>query len=57
MSPWTYAKYVLALAGVALVLSADRLGHHWLGYVGLGLLVVAFLLRLKYRVSRHSPPP
>ena len=56
MSPWTYLKYVFALVGVALVVSADRLGQHWLGYVGLGLLVIAFLLRLKYRVSRHSPP-
>ncbi len=56
MSPWTYLKYVFALVGVALVVSADRLGLHWLGYVGLGLLLVAFLLRLKYRISRHSPP-
>ena len=56
MSAWTYLKYVLAFAGVALVVSADRLGHHWLGYVGIGLLVAAFLLRLKYHVSRHSPP-
>ena len=56
MSPWTYLKYVLALVGVALVVSADRLGMHWLGYVGIALLVVAFLLRLKYRVSRHAPP-
>lgn len=56
MSHWTYLKYVFALVGVALVVSADRLGMHWLGYVGLGFLLVAFLLRLKYRISRHSPP-
>lgn len=55
MNSWTWVKYLLAFAGVALVVSADRLGHHWLGYVGLGLLVAAFLLRLIFRVSRHAP--
>ncbi|HEY2806247.1 MAG TPA: hypothetical protein VGI92_10365 [Gemmatimonadales bacterium] len=53
MSPWTLAKYVLAIAGVALVVSADRLGHRWVGYVGLALIVIAFFLRLAFRVSRH----
>lgn len=53
MSPWTWAKYILAIAGLALVVTADRLGVHWLGYVGLALIVSAFLLRLKYRVPRH----
>ena len=53
MSHWTYVKYALALAGLALVVSADRLNRHWLGYVGIGLILVAFLLRLIYRVPRR----
>jgi hydrogenase/urease accessory protein HupE len=54
MSGWTLAKYALSLAGLALVVFADSLGHHWLGYVGLGLIAVAFLLRFLYRVPRKS---
>ena len=53
MSHWTWIKYAMALAGLALVLSADRLGHHWLGYAGLALIVGAFFLRLVYRVPRR----
>lgn len=53
MSHWTWIKYAMALAGLALVLTADRLGHHWLGYVGLALIVGAFVLRLVYRVPRR----
>jgi hypothetical protein len=53
VSPWTWAKYALTLAGIALIVTGDRIGRHWLGYVGLGLVIVAFLLRLAYRVPRH----
>ena len=45
MNGLTLAKYVLALGGVAVVLAADRLGVPWLGWVGLGLIIAAFLLR------------
>ena len=52
---WAFAKYLLALAGVALVIGADRIGRPWVGYVGLGVLVVAFLLRfLQRRQSAES---
>ena len=54
MSHWTYLKYALALGGLALVLGADRLGHHWLGYVGIGLIVGAFALRLVARTPRRG---
>ena len=58
MNGWTLAKYACALAGIALVLAADRSGMTWLGYVGLGLLVVAFLLRFPQRkAARRSAPP
>lgn len=58
MSGWTIAKYVLALAGIALVLAADRVGIQWLGYPGVGLLVVAFLLRFPQRraMGKGEPP-
>jgi len=46
---WTVAKYALGLAGIAVVLVSDRAGIRWLGYAGLGLLVVAFLLRFPQR--------
>jgi len=49
MTGWTLAKYTLALTGLALVLGADRFGMHWLGYVGLALIVAAFLLRFLQR--------
>lgn len=48
-TPWILAKYALALAGIALLLLGDRVGHPWLGYVGLGLIAVAFLLRFVQR--------
>jgi hypothetical protein len=54
LSGWTYAKYALALAGLALVLLADNLGKKWLGYPGIGLILVAFLLRFAQR--RASRP-
>ncbi len=49
MTAWTLAKYALALAGIALVLAGDRLGRPWMGYPGLALIVVAFLLRFVQR--------
>jgi len=49
MNGWTLAKYALALSGIAVVLLADRVGRSWLGYVGLGLMVIAFLLRFAQR--------
>lgn len=49
MNPWTVAKYALALAGLGLVVMADQIGRRWIGYAGLGLLVVAFLLRFAQR--------
>lgn len=49
MNGWLLAKYALALGGLALVLLADPLGRHWLGYVGLGLIVTAFALRFVQR--------
>lgn len=49
MNGWVLAKYALALAGIALVLFADRTGRTWLGYVGIGFVVVAFLLRFVQR--------
>ena len=59
MNGWTLAKYVLALGGVALVLLAENLGTRWLGYVGIGLIVVAFLLRYPQRrmQKQGSAPP
>ena len=49
MNGWLLAKYALALSGLALVLLADGAGRHWLGYIGLGLVAVAFLLRFVQR--------
>lgn len=54
ISPWTGIKYALALLGLALVLAAPRYDLPWLGYIGLGLIAVAFLLRFKYRVPRRG---
>ncbi len=55
MNGWTLAKYVLALAGVVLVLAGDRLGRPWIGYPGLALLIVAFLLRfLQRRAAKRT---
>jgi hypothetical protein len=46
---WTVAKYALAVAGLVLVVGADRVGMRWLSYPGLGLILVAFLLRYPQR--------
>lgn len=58
MSGWTIAKYAVAMAGIALVLAADRFGVRWLGYAGIGLIVVAFLLRFPQRraMGKGQPP-
>ncbi|MGD0483968.1 MAG: hypothetical protein ABSB58_04845 [Gemmatimonadales bacterium] len=58
MGGWTVAKYLLTVAGLVLVVGADRVGMRWLGYVGLGLIVVAFLLRYPQRraLRRASLP-
>ncbi len=59
MSGWTLAKYALTLAGLALVIAADRFGVRWLGYPGLALVVLAFLLRYPQRRAapgRGTPP-
>ena len=58
MNGWTVAKYALAVAGLVLVVGADRVGLPWLGYLGLGLIVVAFLLRYpQRRALRRATPP
>jgi hypothetical protein len=53
---WNLGKYVLALAGLALVLGAERIGRPWVGYVGLTLLIGAFALRFvhRYLASRST---
>ena len=53
ISGWTFAKYALAIAGLALVVSAPNLGWPWLGYAGLALIFIAFILRFKHRVPRR----
>ena len=53
ISRWTVAKYALAIVGLALVVTAPNLGRPWLGYIGIALIVAAFLLRFKYRVPRR----
>ena len=53
MNGWTIAKYVLALAGIALVAAADRYGVRWIAYPGLGLIAVGFLLRFPQRRARR----
>ena len=54
MSGWTLAKYVLALSGVLIVILADRYGAPSFGWVGLGLVLAAFLLRFWQRVRARS---
>ena len=54
MTPMTLVKYAMALAGVALVLLGESMGRRWLGYIGLGLVVLAFFLRF---VRRRQGPP
>jgi predicted MFS family arabinose efflux permease len=51
MNAWTLAKYVLALAGVLIVILADRYGVPFLGWVGLGLVLAAFFLRFWQRAK------
>ncbi len=43
------AKYALMLVGLALVIGADQFGMRWLGFPGIGLIAVAFLLRYPQR--------
>ncbi len=58
MSGWTLAKYALALAGLALVIAADRFGVRWLGYPGLALIALGFLRRYpQRRAARTTEPP
>lgn len=57
MNGWTLAKYALAFAGVALVIGADRYGIRWIQYPGLGLIVVAFLLRFPQRWALRRDKP
>jgi len=45
VSGWTLAKYLLSVAGVLIVILADRYGVPRLGWLGLGLVLAAFLLR------------
>lgn len=54
MTSLTMAKYALALAGIALVLYGERIAQRWLGYAGIGLVVIAFFLRF---VRREQGPP
>ncbi len=52
MNGWTLAKYVLAFSGVGIVLLSDRYGMPWLGYLGIGLIVAAFVLRYVQRARQ-----
>ena len=52
MNVWTWVKYALAVAGISLVILSDRVQRRWLGYVGLGLILAAFLLRFVSRTRR-----
>ncbi len=53
MNSWSLAKLILALAGVVIVLLADRFGVPFLGWVGLGLVLAAFFLRFWQRAKAH----
>ena len=62
MNPWTLAKVILSLAGVVIVVLADRYGVPFFGWVGLGLVLAAFFLRFWQRAKAQprngsSPPP
>ena len=57
MNGWTLAKYVLAIAGAALVIGAERFGVRWIQYPGMGLIVVAFLLRFPQRRAMRREKP
>lgn len=51
MNGWTLAKYLLALAGVAVVIGADRYGMPSVGWLGLGLILASFFLRFWQRAK------
>jgi hypothetical protein len=57
MPPITLAKIVLAIVGVLLFMSGNRSGNDLLRWVGIGLLIVGFLLRFVKRPPPPSPPP
>ena len=60
MNSWSLAKLVLSLAGVLIVILADRYGIPILGWVGLGLVLAAFFLRFWQRAKaepRKGPGP
>jgi hypothetical protein len=60
MNGWSLAKLVLALAGVLIVILADRFGVPWLSWLGLGLVLAAFFLRFwqrKAQARNESSPP
>ena len=62
MNAWTLAKVILSLAGVLIVVLADRYGVPFFGWVGLGLVLAAFFLRFWQRAKGQprngsSPPP
>jgi len=51
VSGWSLAKVVLVLSGVALLLFADQRGIPVLRWLGLALLLAAFLLRFWQRAK------
>jgi hypothetical protein len=55
---WTIAKYGVAIVGLAVVVTADRLGRREFGYAGLALIMIAFLLRFvqRWRATKGSAP-
>ena len=63
MNGWNLGKYLLALSGLGTVLLSDRFGMPGLGYLGLGLIFAAFLLRFVQRAreakaaAAASPDP
>jgi predicted MFS family arabinose efflux permease len=54
MNDWANAKAALAVGGAAVVLLADHFGVPRLGWVGLGLILAAFLLRFWQRAKAKS---
>lgn len=59
MNGWMLAKYALTLVGVGLVLAAENFGRRWLGYAGLAIIVLAFVLRFLQRraAGKAAAPP
>lgn len=58
MSPVAIAKLALALAGIVVFLVGIRIGMPMIRWTGIGLVVVAWLLRFAERKparSRNSP--